>query len=138
MSVARRLFIHRLRELEIASDRGGTQVEEQTYGVGYLGVAHVHLRRAVSVDIQRDGLCYAYGVTHLHQHLMRHTGGYQMLRDPACGIRGRTVHFRGILSAERTAAVSTAAAVGIDDDLTARQTRVAVRTTDDEVTRRVH
>ena len=56
----------------------------------------------------------------------------------ARGVGRRAVHFRGILAAEGAAAVGTASTVGVDDNLAARQTCVAVGTADDELTRGVY
>ena len=69
--------------------------------------------------------------------VVRQTGRHDVFRDVACHVRGRAVNFRRVFTGERAAAVGGPAAVGVDDDLTARQTAVAMRTTDDEVARRV-
>ena len=138
MTIFRGLFVYRLRQFQITDDGCRTQVEQLRHLSRYLRIAHRYDRRAVCVHIQRYRFRYTDRVTHLNQCLVRYAGGYQMLRDPACGISSRTVHFRRILTAERTAAVSTATTIGVHDDLTTRQTRVAVRTADHEITRRVH
>ena len=56
----------------------------------------------------------------------------------ACGISCRAVHLRGVLAREGTAAVGALAAVGVDDDLAAGQTGVAVRAADHKLARGVN
>src|SRR4029077_20640173 len=55
-----------------------------------------------------------------------------VLGDPPRGVASGAIHLRGILAAERAAAVTTHAAVGVDDDLSAGEARVALRTADDK------
>ena len=54
------------------------------------------------------------------------------------GIGGTAVYLRGVLAREGTTTMGTLATIGVDDDLTACQTRVTVRTTDNKLTRGVH
>ena len=137
MSVLSGLFVHRLRQLQVTDDRCRTEVKQLAHFLGYLGIAHRNLCRAVGVDIQGDRFCYADGIADLYERFVSHAGSYQVFGYPSCRIGSRAIHFRGILAAERTATMSSASAVRVHDDLTTRETRVAVRTTDDEITRRV-
>src|SRR5205823_6490964 len=57
--------------------------------------------------------------------------------DVARHVARRAVDLRGILPRERAAAVTSAAAVGVDDDLAAREPRVALWSADDEAAGRV-
>ena len=86
MTVLGRLLIHWLRQLEVADDSRRTKVKQLTYDLGYLGIVHVHLRGAESVDIQRDRTGYTDGVTNLNQHLVRYTCCHQMFGNPTCRI----------------------------------------------------
>jgi hypothetical protein len=52
-------------------------------------------------------------------------------------VAGRAIDLRRILAGERAAAVTAHAAVGVDDDLAAGEAAVALRSADDEATRRV-
>ena len=63
---------------------------------------------------------------------MSETGGDDILRHIARGIRSAAVHLRRVLAGEGAAAVGRAAAVGIDDDLAAGETAVTLRAADDE------
>ena len=65
------------------------------------------------------------------------TGGYDVFRNIAASVSGGTVHFGRVFAGERAAAVRSCASVGIDDDFTAGQTAVALRTADDEAAGRV-
>jgi hypothetical protein len=93
--------------------------------------------RAERVDRDRDRLGDADGVGELELDFVGHAGGDEVLRDVARHVAGRAVDLRGIFPREGAAAVTAAAAVGVDDDLAARQAGVALRSADDEPTRRV-
>ena len=62
----------------------------------------------------------------------------RVLGDVAGCVSCRTVHLRGVLAREGAAAVGTASAVAIDDDLAARESRISVRAADDELARGIH
>ena len=64
-------------------------------------------------------------------------GGNDVLGEIAGGIGGRPVDLGRILARKGAAAVRRRAAIGIDDDLAAGQSAVAVRTADIELTRRI-
>ena len=61
--------------------------------------------------------------------------GDDVLGDVAGHVARRAVDLRGVLARERAAAVTAAAAVGVDDDLAAGQAGVALRSADDEACR---
>ena len=124
-------------EAETLDDGVGAHVEEGLLSCGYLAVGHVHMGGAVGVHIESHRLGHADGVGHLHQHLVADTRSHHVLGDMARGVGRRAVHLRGVLAAEGAAAVGTAAAVGVDDNLAAREARVAVGTADDELARGV-
>jgi len=63
---------------------------------------------------------------------------HHVLGDVAGCVSCRTVHLRGVLAREGAAAVGTASAVAIDDDLAARESRISVRAADDELARGIH
>lgn len=61
----------------------------------------------------------------------------ERLGDPSGEVGSGTVDLAVIFSGERTTTVCTPATVGVNDDLTASQTGVTLRTTDDEETGRL-
>ena len=65
-------------------------------------------------------------------------GGDDVLGDVARRVRRGAVDLRRVLAAEGAAAVAGHAAVGVDDDLAAREAGVADRAADDEPPRRIH
>ena len=73
----------------------------------------------------------------LHLAAIREARRDDVLRDPPGRVGGRAIDLRRVLAGERAAAVAGHAAVGVDDDLAARQAAVADRAADDEATRRV-
>ena len=68
----------------------------------------------------------ADGVGHLYLTPRRGPGCDHVLGHPTCRVGRRTVHLGGILAGERTAAVTGHAAVGVHDDLAAREPGVGV------------
>ena len=70
-------------------------------------------------------------------HALGEAGGDDVLRDVARHVAGRAVDLRRVLARERAAAVAAVAAVGVDDDLAAREAGVALRPADDEAAGRV-
>src|SRR5690606_26128679 len=65
------------------------------------------------------------------------TRSHDVLGDVARVVTSRTINLRRILAAECAAAVTTHAAVGVDDDLATGETGVAAGTADDETARGV-
>src|SRR5487761_782360 len=135
VAVRRRLRIDRPAQVEVAQDRRGAQVE---------------MLLDERLDLQRRDLLRPERL-HEHRHRMRDTDrvrdldlaavgeacGDDVLRHVARRIRGRAVDLRRVLARERATAVRRGAAVGVDDDLAARQTGVAHRAADDELAGRV-
>src|SRR5688572_23276518 len=77
------------------------------------------------------------GVRNLYQALRGETRCDDVLRDVARRIGGRTVDLGRILSGERAAPVRRRAAVGVDDDLAAGETAVALGAADFELSGRI-
>ena len=77
----------------------------------------------------------ADGVGQLHFAAIGQAGRHDVLGDVPGHVGGAAIDLGGILAAERAAAVTTPAAVGIDDDLAAGQSGIAVRTADHESAR---
>src|SRR5581483_5082632 len=65
------------------------------------------------------------------------SGGDDVLGDIAGHVAGRAVHLGGILAREGAASVAAIAAVGVNDDLAAGQSAIAVRTADFEPAGRI-
>ena len=82
---------------------------------------------AEGVDQHRDRVGDPDGVGQLHLHPVGEAGGHAVLRHVASHVAGGTVDLRGVLAREGPAAVGGRAAVGVDDDLPAGHTGVAVR-----------
>ena len=87
-------------------------------------------RGAEALGVDRHGLRDADRVGDLHLAAVREAGGDDVLGDVACRVGGRAVDLRRILARERPAAVRRRAAVGVDDDLAAREAGVAHRAAD--------
>ena len=94
-------------------------------GVGFLA-------SAVCVDEDRQGLGNADGVRELDEAAAREASRNKRLRDPAGGVRRGAVDLGEILARESSSTVRTPTTVRIDNDLTAGETGITLRTTDDE------
>ncbi len=84
-----------------------------------------------------DRLGDADRVGQLHFAAVGQSGGDDVLGDVPGHVGGAAVDLGRVLAAEGPAAVPAPAAVGVDDDLAARQAAVAVRTADHEAPGRV-
>ena len=85
----------------------------------------------------RGRLGHPDGVADLQLALVGQPGGNDVLGHVAPGIGGRTIDLGRILAGKCAAAVARHSTVGIDDDLSTRQTGIADRTADDEFSGRV-
>src|ERR1035437_3392961 len=95
------------------------------------------LLRAERLDHHRDGVRDADRICDLHFGPFCQAGGDDVLRHPAGRIGGRAVDLGGVLAGEGAAAVPRHAAVGVNDDLAARETSIADGPADHEATGRV-
>src|SRR6059058_2003888 len=114
MPVVRRLPVDRTAQLQALDHRGRAIVERPDELLGRTRVAcaervHAHRHRLRAPD----------RVRHLNLGTLRIALLHDLSRDEAAEVRAAAIHLRGILSAERTAAVAAHAAVAVDDDLSA-------------------
>ena len=93
------------------------------------------LRGAIRVNVDGEGLGDTNGVGELDKSTSAETSSDERLGDPSAEVGSRSVDLGEILARESTTTVGTPATVGVDDDLTAGQTGVTLRTTNDEETR---
>ena len=136
MAVARSRRVDGRAQLEHFDQAVGREVE---VGADDLGEERVVDRpRSLRIDEHRDWLGHADRVGDLHFAHARELGRDDVLGDVARHVRRAAVDLRGILAAEGAAAVTTATAVGVDDDLATSQSAVAVRPADLELASRVH
>ena len=92
----------------------------------------VDLGGAEGLHQDRDGFGDADGVGELDLDFVGQARRDDVLGDEAGGVGGGAVHLAGVLAGERAAAVAGVAAVGVHDDLAARDARVGLRAADDE------
>src|SRR5207237_4433045 len=110
--VVRGVFVDRLPKLKLLDHRGRAEVEafdELLCGVPVAG--------AEGVDANGDRLGAADGVGDLHFGALREALFHHLSRDIATEVGAAAIDFARILAAERAAAVTSHAAVRIDDDL---------------------
>ncbi len=131
VAVSRRAGIDGLVKVQVAANAARGQLH-QLWQTGFQLVEIATLRPiAVCIDGQR--FCDADGVGQLQGAAIRQTGSDDVLCQIACGISGRTVHFRGIFARECTTAMGGCAAIGIDDDFATGQTAIAIRTANNKL-----
>ena len=68
----------------------------------------------------------------LDKNTSAETSADERLGDPSGGVGGRSIDLGVVLAGEGSATVGAPAAVSVDDDLTASQTGVRLRTANDE------
>ncbi len=122
-------------QVEIANDSARAQVEDGSHGTFDSGL--VHMGGAKGIDHDRERLGDADRICQLDLAAIGKTGGDHVFGNPARRIGGGTVDLGAVLTRERAAAVPAAAAVGVNDDLTAGKTGVRLRAADNEAAGRV-
>ena len=127
--------VDRAQEIKGFDDAGRFELESAAdtalnFGLGDgVGAERVHE--------DRNGLGNADGIGQLDFTTTGKTGGHDVFGHIARHVAGGTIDFGGILAGERATTMTAHATVGVDDDFTAGQTTVTLRTTDDETARRV-
>ena len=87
---------------------------------------------AVGIDINTHGLCLANGISQLQKHLIGHASCNHILGNVTCSVGCRAVDFRWIFARKGATSMCTFAAIGINNNLSSCQTRVAMRSTNDK------
>ena len=132
MSIGCSFQIHRLTQFQRTFNRLRTQVEKFLYPLGNLAVCHLYFRTTISVHINIHRFCYANGIADLYQHLICNSRCHHVLGNMAGCIGRRTIHLRGILTREGATTMSTLPTICIHDNLTTSQSRITMRSTNDE------
>lgn len=130
MTVLGGLVVDGLGQVKILHDDTGTEIkvvaDDLDQLVGGLGGS------TVALNEDGEGLSDTNGVGELDKGTAGKLGVDQRLGDPARNVGGGTIDLGVILSGESTTTVGTPTTVGIDNDLTASETGITLRTTDDE------
>lgn len=92
---------------------------------------------AVRVDEDGEGLGNTDGVRELDEGSLGEAGSDEGLGDPSGSVRGGSVDLGPVLSGESSTTVGSPTTVRVDDDLSAGETGVTLRATDDESARRL-
>jgi hypothetical protein len=132
VAVLGRLVVDGVGKVELLDDDTGTEVEVLEDNLNKL--LRGFLRGTVVLDEERQGLGNTNSVRQLDKAAAGQFGGNERLSDPARKISSRAVDLGIVLAGEGTTTVSTPAAVGVDDDLTAGETGITLGTTNDEQT----
>ncbi len=129
------LLVDRAAKIEHLDDSGRAEVEVPADDLDDLLV--INLTGSEGADIDRGRLCYTDCIGKLDLKSVCIARCHEVLRDiPRCVSCG-TVNLRAVLAGECSAAVTTDTAIGIDDDLAAGETCIAVRSADDETSGRI-
>ena len=127
------LAVDGLREAELLDDDTRAEVEvvaddldELVRGLG---------GGAVGLDEDGQRLSNTNGVRELDEGTAGEAGVDEGLGNPSGEVGSRAVDLAVVLSGESTTTVGSPSTVGVDDDLTAGETGVTLRTTDDEEAR---
>jgi hypothetical protein len=126
------LAVDWLDEVELLDDDTWAHVEVVPDNLDELLRAAV--RCAVGLDEYGERLGNTNGVGELYKCAAGELGVDERLGDPAGKVGSRAVDFAVVLAGEGTTTVSSPAAVGVDNDLTASKTSITLWSTDDEET----
>ena len=133
MAVGGSLVVLGLAEGKIASEGTGAGIELDLDNVSDGLGGEALLLGAVGLNEEGEGLGNADGVRKLHAGTLAESGLDDGLGHPTAGVGGRAIDLGGVLSGEGSATVGTPTAVGVNDDLTAGEAGISLRSTDDEL-----
>src|ERR1051325_7268354 len=117
-------------QVEGLDDAARRQLEVRAHDIREL--EFVDLACPLRVDVDRDRVRDADSVSELDLAALGDASSDDILGDVSRHVTGRTVDLRRVFTRKGTAAVRASAAIGVDDDLAAREPRVALRSADDE------
>src|SRR5205085_803543 len=130
MTVIGRFAVDRTQQVQLLDDVRRLEAEYLEHSLFDLLVRY--LSSADRLDQHAHGFRKTDGVGKLDFTALGQASGDDVLGDVAAHVRGAAIHLARILPAERAAAMTTHAAIGIDDDLAARETAIAFGTAHDE------
>src|ERR1700694_2810440 len=136
VAVGRRLLVDGPAEVQLPDDLQRAEVEMLLDQL--LDFGDRHPLGAEGLDKNRDRLAYADRIGDLDLAMAGKARGYDVLSHVARRVGARPVHLGGILAAKAAAAVPRVAAVAVDDDLPAGDTRVRTRAAEHEAPGRIH
>lgn len=90
------------------------------------------LASAVGINENRQRLSDADGVGELDKATAGKATSDEGLGDPASSVSRRAIDLGEVLAGEGATTVGTPATIGVDDDFTASQAGITLRTTDNE------
>ncbi len=123
MTVGSCLSVDRTAQVKVTNNGAGAKIEHGLHGVFDIGLGN--MVRAEGVHHDGDGTCHADSVGKLHLALVGQPGSDHVLCHPTCRIGCRAVDLGAILAGEGATAMTTHAAVGIDDNLASSQAGIA-------------
>ena len=133
MAVLGRHSVDGVDEVEFLDDHTGAEIEVLADDADKLLRGLVG--SAVGLDEKRQRLGDTDGVRELHTGAASEASSDERLGDPASEVSSRAIDLGVVLARESTTSVGSPAAVSVDDDLSASETGVALRATDDETSR---
>ena len=135
MAIGGGLAVNRSAEVEPLNDPGRRQVEvapDEAFDHLF-----VHVLGSEGLETDRNRIGHTDRISELHLEAVRKTRSNNIFGDITRCIRTRAVDFCRILARERTTAVASHSAIGIDDDFSPSEARVSKRPADDEVPGRI-
>ncbi len=135
MTIGCSLPVNRAAQVEIFDNRRWAQVEVSCYKIGKFTVGEFARAKAVDKDGDRPG--NADGIGDLDFEALGKTCSDNVLCHVPCRIGTGTVNLGGILTGKGAAAMAGETAIGIDDDLSAGESRIAMWAPDYETAGRV-
>jgi len=130
MTVCCELTVDRTAQIETVDDCSGSEINE--LGDQFRDLFLIDLCCAEGIDQNGNGLCNTDCVCKLNLTLIGKTCGYDILCNISCSICSGTVNLCRVLARECAAAVTGITTVCINDDLSAGQTGITLRTADNK------
>ena len=135
MTISSSLLVDRTQQIQLTDNAGRAQGE--VFANQLSNLVFADFASAEGFNQNGNRMCYADSVCQLDFAFICQTCGNDIFSNVTCSISSTAVNLRGVLAAESTAAMTSHAAIGINDDFTAGQTSITLRTADNETTGRV-
>src|SRR5690606_35777401 len=132
VSVGRSFGIDGVAKTESSFNPIRSHVEKAFYLCGYFTITQGNFGGSIGIYVDAHGVFNAYRVGYLDKDFVGNSSCYKVFCNmPGCVGPG-PIHFRWVFSRKCTTAVSSFTTIGIDNDFSAGESGIAVRTSNNK------
>src|SRR5438552_4976316 len=135
VSVVSRLAVNGTEQIELLDNFSWLEIEN--FANCTFDFLVIHFAGAKCVDGNADWIGMADGIGELHFAAIGQPGSDYIFCNPSAHVGRTAIHFAWVLSGKRAATMASHSAVGVADNLATGNPRVAFRSADDKMARRI-